>query len=73
MIEVADSGVGIAAEHPGRVFEPFHRGAHDHSPIEGTGIGLAVCKSLVGPMGDTIDVHSAPDQGSLFSLRLPPA
>ncbi len=71
VIEVADSGVGIAAEHLGRVFEPFHRGAHGHSPIEGTGIGLADCKSLVELMGGTIDVHSAPDQGSLFSVCLP--
>jgi PAS domain S-box-containing protein len=70
VIEVADSGVGIAAEHLGRVFEPFHRGAHGQSAIEGTGIGLAVCKSLVELMGGTIDVHSAPDQGSLFSVRL---
>jgi PAS domain S-box-containing protein len=71
VIEVADSGLGIAPEHLGGVFEPFQRGAHDHSPIEGTGIGLAVCKSLVELMDGTIDVHSAPDQGSLFSVCLP--
>ena len=70
VIEVADSGVGIAAEHLARVFEPFHRGAHVHSPIEGTGIGLAVCKSLVELMDGSIDVQSAPGQGSLFSVRL---
>jgi PAS domain S-box-containing protein len=73
VIEVADSGVGIAAEHLGRVFEPFQRGAHGHSAIEGTGIGLAVCKSLVELMGGTIGVHSAPDQGALFSVRIPAA
>jgi PAS domain S-box-containing protein len=71
VIDVSDTGVGIAAEHLGRVFEPFQRGAHGHSPIEGTGIGLAVCKSLVELMGGSIDVHSAPGKGSLFSVRLP--
>ncbi len=73
VIEVADTGVGIAAAHLGRVFEPFQRGAHGQSAIEGTGIGLAVSKSLVELMGGTIDVRSAPDQGSLFSVRVPSA
>jgi PAS domain S-box-containing protein len=71
VIDVADTGVGIAAEHLARVFEPFQRGAHGHSSIEGTGIGLAVCKSLVELMGGSIDLQSAPGQGSLFSVRLP--
>jgi signal transduction histidine kinase len=71
VIDVADTGVGIAAEHLARVFEPFQRGAHGHSAIEGTGIGLAVCKSLVELMGGSIDVQSAPGQGSLFTVRLP--
>jgi signal transduction histidine kinase len=71
LLEVADTGVGIAAEHLGRVFEPFQRGAHGQSSIEGTGIGLAVCKSLVELMGGSIDVQSAPDKGSLFTVVLP--
>ncbi len=71
VIEVADTGVGIAAEHLGRVFEPFQRGAHGHSTIEGTGIGLAVSRSLAELMGGTIDVQSQAQQGSQFTLRLP--
>jgi PAS domain S-box-containing protein len=70
-IEVSDTGVGIAAEHLARIFEPFQRGAHGHSTIEGTGIGLAVCKSLVELMGGTIELQSAPGKGSLFTVRLP--
>lgn len=69
-IEVADTGVGIAAEHLPRVFEPFHRGAHGQSAIEGTGIGLAVCKSLVELMGGSIEVQSATGKGSLFTVEL---
>ncbi len=71
VIEVADTGVGIAAEHLARVFEPFQRGAHGQSLIEGTGIGLAVSKSLVELMSGTIDVQSATGKGSLFTVRLP--
>jgi PAS domain S-box-containing protein len=72
-IEVADSGVGIAPDHLARVFEPFQRGAHQSGPIEGTGIGLAVSRSLVELMGGTIGVASVPGQGSTFSVRLPAA
>ncbi len=70
-IEISDTGVGIAPQHLARVFEPFQRGAHGHSPIEGTGIGLAVCKSLIEMMGGAIDVQSTPGKGSLFTVLLP--
>jgi PAS domain S-box-containing protein len=70
-IEISDTGVGIAGEHLARVFEPFQRGAHGHSTIEGTGIGLAVCKSLVELMGGSIELQSEPGRGSLFTVRLP--
>jgi PAS domain S-box-containing protein len=69
-IEVSDTGVGIAAEHLPRLFEPFQRGAHGQSAIEGTGIGLAVCKSLVELMGGRIEVQSTPGKGSLFAVEL---
>ncbi len=70
-LEVSDTGVGIAPEHLRRLFEPFERGAHAQSSIEGTGIGLAVCKSLVELMGGCIEVHSTPGQGSRFRIELP--
>jgi PAS domain S-box-containing protein len=73
VVEVSDSGVGITPEHLARLFEPFQRGAHQSGPIEGTGIGLAVSKSLVELMDGSIGVQSAPGQGSTFSVRLPAA
>jgi PAS domain S-box-containing protein len=72
-VEVSDTGLGIAPEHLSRLFEPFQRGAQQQSSIEGTGIGLAVCKSLVEVMGGRIEVQSAPGKGSLFAVELPPA
>jgi hypothetical protein len=71
--EVSDTGLGIAPEHLGRLFEPFQRGAHAQSSIEGTGIGLAVCKSLIELMGGRIEAQSTPGKGSLFSVELPQA
>jgi PAS domain S-box-containing protein len=71
--EVSDTGLGIAPEHLGRLFEPFQRGAQAQSSIEGAGIGLAVCKSLIELMGGRIEAQSTPGKGSLFSVELPQA
>ncbi|MBX3603662.1 MAG: PAS domain-containing protein [Piscinibacter sp.] len=70
-IEVADTGMGIAADDLPGLFEPFNRGAHRHSTIEGTGIGLAVTRALVDLMGGRIDVFSTPGEGSTFGVELP--
>ena len=67
---VSDTGVGIASADLPALFEPFNRGAHQHSVIEGAGIGLAVTRALVELMGGRIDVASVPGQGSTFSVTL---
>jgi PAS domain S-box-containing protein len=69
-LQVSDTGVGIAAEALPTLFEPFNRGAHQHSAIEGAGIGLAVTKALVELMGGQLGVHSTVGAGSTFSVRL---
>ncbi len=71
LIAVADTGVGIAEEHLARLFEPFQRGPHERSGIEGSGIGLALTQALVLRMGGTLGVHSRPGEGSVFRVRLP--
>lgn len=70
-LDVIDSGIGIAPEHLAQLCEPFQRGAHARSMIEGTGIGLAVSRSLVALMGGQLAVSSAPGEGSVFSVLLP--
>ncbi len=70
-IRVEDTGVGIAEEHLARLFEPFQRGPHERSGIEGTGIGLALTRALVLRMGGAIEVASRLGAGSVFSVRLP--
>jgi PAS domain S-box-containing protein len=72
-VHVADTGVGIATSDLQRLFEPFNRLAHQHSTIEGTGIGLAVTRNLVDLMLGHLGVRSKPGQGSIFSVTLPAA
>jgi signal transduction histidine kinase len=72
-LDVVDTGLGIEPQHLAKLFEPFQRGAHRAGPIEGTGIGLAVSKSLAELMGGRIAVRSRPGEGSVFSVFLPSA
>ncbi|TDR47632.1 signal transduction histidine kinase [Tahibacter aquaticus] len=70
VIEVEDSGVGIAAEAHERIFEPFTQ-AVGESAQEGTGLGLSITRSLVHLMGGAVTLESAPGRGSRFQIRLP--
>jgi len=72
-VHVADTGVGIASADLGKLFEPFNRLSHQHSTIEGTGIGLAVTRNLVDLMLGHLGVRSRPGQGSTFTVTLPAA
>jgi two-component system OmpR family sensor kinase/two-component system sensor histidine kinase BaeS len=77
-IAVADTGEGIAPEHIDHVFERFWRAdparaRHecDAQLVGGTGLGLAVAKSLVGAQGGRIWVESTLGEGTVFSFTLP--
>ncbi len=73
-VEVVDDGPGIDAELRTRLFQPFSRGVHsERQQIEGTGIGLTICKRLVNLMGGQIDCISTPGLGSRFWFTLPQA
>ena len=69
---VEDTGIGIAADQIPRLFERFHRvpsvRARSH---EGTGIGLSLVDQLVRRHGGAIDVASALDRGSVFTVSIP--
>jgi signal transduction histidine kinase len=69
---VSDSGRGIPREDLDRVFDPFFRvpqQSNDRTP--GTGLGLALAKSLVELHGGSIWADSAPTQGSTFFFTIP--
>ncbi|HHH27076.1 MAG TPA: hypothetical protein ENK57_01835 [Polyangiaceae bacterium] len=64
-VEVADEGHGIPDDDLGRIFEPFYT-----TRATGTGLGLAVVRRFADSHGGTIDVSSAPERGSVFTIRL---
>lgn len=74
-IEVHDSGVGIPAEHLPRLFERFYRVDTSRSRADdgGTGIGLAIARSVVEAHGGHIHADSEPGRGSTFTFDLPVA
>lgn len=71
-VTVADDGHGIDPDHLDSIFDAFERGGvTTRVEIEGTGLGLAVSRKLVGLMGGELGVESTPGVGSAFWLDLP--
>jgi signal transduction histidine kinase len=69
LIEVVDTGAGIAREDIDRIFERFYRGSGTLQQ-EGFGLGLPIAKRMVDVMGGEIGVDSALGVGSTFWVRL---
>jgi PAS domain S-box-containing protein len=70
-IVIADTGMGMTAEQLERLFQPFNRLGRERLGVEGTGIGLVIAKRLSELMGGTLQAHSQPGEGSVFTLTLP--
>jgi signal transduction histidine kinase len=71
-IDVADQGIGIPAEELERIFDEFYQTEHGRrSRRGGTGLGLSLTRNFVELHHGTIEVQSAPGQGSCFTLYLP--
>ena len=70
---VADTGIGIAAEHIPRLTERFYRVDRSRTRgTGGTGLGLAIVKHVLIRHQAELAIDSAPGQGSRFTVRLPP-
>jgi two-component system sensor histidine kinase GlrK len=72
VIDVADSGPGIAAEDRGRIFEAFYQGRRlQGGPVGGTGIGLSVVSECVQAHGGTVKLVDEQWSGAHFRVHLP--
>jgi len=71
VFRVADEGPGIAPELGERIFERFRQGQSEARARGGMGLGLYICRAIVGQHGGRIGVESAPGQGSAFWFTLP--
>ena len=70
-IRVKDTGIGMSPEFAEHIFEPFERERTSTvSGIQGTGLGMAITKSIVNAMGGTIGVHSEQGKGTEFVIQL---
>lgn len=70
-IEVEDDGYGMTPEYLETIFDAFTRAENSTTnKIQGTGLGMAITKSIVELMGGTIDVFSEVNKGSLFKVEL---
>ncbi len=68
VVEVADTGVGIPAEHRDKIFEPFYT---SKSETGGTGLGLSVCFGIVKEHDGWIELSDVPGGGTAFRVYLP--
>jgi signal transduction histidine kinase len=69
---IRDHGIGIPAEHQGRIFERFERAVSDRH-YGGLGLGLWIVRQIVDAFGGTIEVESKAGEGSTFTVLLPRA
>ncbi len=70
-IEVEDTGYGMTPEYLETIFDAFTRAENSTTnKVQGTGLGMAITKSIVELMGGTIEVSSQVDRGSLFRVEL---
>ena len=70
-INVRDTGLGIPQDKMETLFEKFNRLGAEKTTIEGTGIGLNICRNLIDLMSGSLNVESEMGKGSCFSISIP--
>ena len=72
IIRVRDNGIGMTEEFAAKVFDSFERERTSTvSSLEGTGLGMAITRSIAEMMGGSISVETEKDRGTEFTVRLP--
>jgi signal transduction histidine kinase len=71
VFKIIDNGIGIHPEKTEQIFLLFNRGDLNNNQIQGSGIGLAICKKITLLMNGEISVYSVHNEGCTFTVRLP--
>jgi PAS domain S-box-containing protein len=72
LIQVWDTGIGIAPEHLGRIFEEYFQiGNPERDRVKGLGLGLSIVKRVAKLLQTDVVCHSRPGKGSVFEFYLP--
>jgi signal transduction histidine kinase len=72
-VQVSDRGIGLPPGEENRVFEEFHRAAAHAATVNGTGLGLSLCRRIVNRHGGQIDSANKPEGAATFTFTLPAA
>lgn len=71
VFKIIDNGIGIPDEKKDQIFQLFNRGDVNKNQVQGSGIGLAICKKITLLMNGEISVSSVYNEGCTFTVRLP--
>jgi len=73
-VSIKDNGIGMEPEHIERVFDEFYKADSVRHDVQGTGLGMSICKRIVEKQGGKIWIESlGPDQGTTVFFTLPEA
>ena len=70
VVAIRDEGPGIAADHLGKIFDPYYT-TKDVGSVRGRGLGLTACYSIVRRHGGIITVSSRAGKGAIFTVYIP--
>jgi len=73
VLDISDTGRGIATEDLPHVFERFYRADQSRTSGGNAGLGLSICKAIVEAHGGTIEISSVENAGTKLFVRLPAA
>jgi len=72
VLEVEDTGIGMAAQDIPKVLKPFRQIDNVYSRLySGSGLGLPICKSLIEHHGGSLSLRSEPELGTTVTIELP--
>jgi signal transduction histidine kinase len=71
LVQVSDTGIGVAPEHLGRIFDRFYRVDKARSrAVGGAGLGLSIAREIMEAHGGRLEIVSEPGRGTTVTMRM---